>query len=153
MVATVAAILKDTDCPARRLEIEITESTPIVDDARANSQINGLQQLDVQVALDDFGTGYASLMYWRRFGFDQLKIDRQFVKDFDRTDEAKTLVQSIILTSRALGLAVPAEGVENKAQHNFLRTAGCDRLQGFLFSRPITDRELTQMILRPDIAA
>ena len=65
--------------------------------------------MGVKVALDDFGTGYANLMYLRRFGFDKLKIDRQFVKDFDRADEAKTLIQSIIMMSRALGLAVTAE--------------------------------------------
>jgi diguanylate cyclase (GGDEF)-like protein len=153
MVATVAAILKETGFPAHRLEIEVTESILIVDETRADLQIKGLQNLGVKVALDDFGTGYASLIYLRRFGFDKLKIDRQFVTDFDSADEAKTLVETIVAMSRALGLAVTAEGVENKAQHAFLRAVGCDRLQGFLFSRPISGRELTAMVERQAAAA
>jgi diguanylate cyclase (GGDEF)-like protein len=153
MVATVAAILKETGFPAHRLKIEVTESILIVDETRADLQIKGLQNLGVKVALDDFGTGYASLIYLRRFGFDKLKIDRQFVTDFDSADEAKTLVETIVAMSRAFGLAVTAEGVENKAQHAFLRAVGCDRLQGFLFSRPISGRELTAMVERQAAAA
>jgi diguanylate cyclase (GGDEF)-like protein len=146
VVATVAAVLAETGLPPARLEIELTESILIADEERADEQIKGLQALGVKVALDDFGTGYSSLLYLRRFGFDKLKIDRQFVQDSEKADEARTLVSQIIAMSRALGLDVTAEGVENETQHAFLRDAGCDRLQGYLFSRPITGPALARMM-------
>ncbi len=152
VVATVAAVLAESGLPPHRLEIELTESILIADEERADQQIKGLQALGVKVALDDFGTGYSSLLYLRRFGFDKLKIDRQFVQDSEKADEAHTLVSQIIAMSRALGLDVTAEGVENETQHAFLRDAGCDRLQGYLFSRPLTGPGLTQMMADAEAA-
>jgi EAL domain-containing protein (putative c-di-GMP-specific phosphodiesterase class I) len=146
MVETVERLLREYRFPASRLEIELTESVLVADDARADTQIRGLQKLGVKVALDDFGTGYASLLYLRQFGFDKLKIDRQFVMDSDTSVEARAMVISITSMSRTLGLDVTAEGVENAAQHEFLRIAGCDRLQGYLFSRPITPTQISAFI-------
>jgi EAL domain-containing protein (putative c-di-GMP-specific phosphodiesterase class I) len=98
--------------------------------------------LGAKVWLDDFETGYASLIYLRRFGFDNLKIDRQFINDIEGDDDAKTLVESIVWMSQALGLKVTAEGVENDDKHAFLKSARCDRLQGFHFSEPLRQNEM-----------
>jgi len=143
IVATVERLLKECSFPGDRLEIELTESLLIADEVRADVHIRGLQHLGVKVALDDFGTGYASLIYLRHFGFDKLKIDRSFVNDIDTSADARAMITSITAMSRALGLEVTAEGVETTIQHDFLRTVGCHRLQGFLFSKAITAAELS----------
>jgi len=153
MVATVTRLLRECDFPARRLEIELTESILVTDEARADIQMKGLQNLGVKLALDDFGTGYASLLYLRQFGFDKLKIDRNFVKDVDTSIQSKAMVISITSMSRALGLDVTAEGVENAAQREFLSVAGCDRLQGFHFSAAIPAERLSQFLHAHEAAA
>ena len=146
MVATIERLLRECDFPADRLEVELTESILVADEMRADEQMKGLQALGIKVALDDFGTGYASLLYLRQFGFDKLKIDRNFVKDVDTSIQSKAMVISITSMSRALGLDVTAEGVENAAQHEFLKVAGCDRLQGFYFSQPVSAAALTSFL-------
>ena len=146
VVGIVETLLNDTGFPASRLELEVTESVLITDEARADSQIKALQGIGVKIALDDFGTGFASLLYLRRFGFDRLKIDQQFVKDSDTSADVRAMIVSIASMSRALGLDVTAEGVENRDQHQFLQIAGCDRLQGFLFSRPISAGRLSAFL-------
>jgi diguanylate cyclase (GGDEF)-like protein len=146
IVSTVVEILQETGFPPGRLEIELTESILVADEEKADLQIRALRALGVRVALDDFGTGYSSLLYLRRFGFDKLKIDRSFVQDSDSAFEAKTMITSIVGMSRSLGLTVTAEGVENSAQHAFLRSAGCDQLQGFLFSGPISAGDLSALV-------
>lgn len=144
--ATVARVIKDTGFPPNLLEIELTESSLIADEARARAQITALQALGVKVALDDFGTGYSSLLYLRRFSFDKIKLDRSFVLDSDKSHEARTLVAGITTMAHDLGLAVTAEGVENAEQARFLQEAGCDRLQGFFFSRPVPADDVRRFI-------
>ena len=146
MVGTVRRVLAEEGFPLSRLEIELTESVLVADEARAVSQIQGLQNLGVKVSLDDFGTGYASLLYLRQFGFDKLKIDRNFVKDLDTSVEAQAMVMAMITMSNSLDLGITAEGIENSEQFDFLRIAGCDRLQGFYFSKPLSAHELDRFL-------
>ncbi len=146
MVETVRRVLAEEGFPLSRLEIELTESVLVADEARAVSQIQGLQNLGVKVSLDDFGTGYASLLYLRQFGFDKLKIDRNFVRDLDTSVEAQAMVMAMITMSNSLDLGITAEGVENLEQFDFLRLAGCDRLQGFYFSRPLSADDLNRFL-------
>ena len=146
MVETVRRVLAEEGFPLSRLEIELTESVLVADEARAVSQIRGLQNLGVKVSLDDFGTGYASLLYLRQFGFDKLKIDRNFVRDLDTSVEAQAMVMAMITMSNSLDLGITAEGVENLEQFDFLRIAGCDRLQGFYFSRPLSADDLNRFL-------
>jgi len=142
MVETVRRVLAEEELPLSRLEIELTESVLVADEARAVSQIEGLQNLGVKVSLDDFGTGYASLLYLRQFGFDKLKIDHNFVKDLDTSVEA----QAMITMSNSLDLGITAEGVENWEQFDFLGIAGCDRLQRFYFSKPLPAADLERFL-------
>ena len=130
-----------------RVQIEITE-TAIFDDAdRAADTLYKLRQMGFRIALDDFGTGYSSLYNIRKFALDCLKIDRSFIDGMGRERESAAIVHSIIHLGRALGLGVVAEGVETVGQLQALRVAGCSHMQGYFFSRPVSQaaaREIAQ---------
>jgi diguanylate cyclase (GGDEF)-like protein/PAS domain S-box-containing protein len=132
----VADALAITKLHPSRLEIEITEGVFIEDADRAVGILSGLRALGVRLCLDDFGTGYSSLSYLRMFQFDNIKIDRSFVRDLDTNREAATIVSAIINLGHNLGLSVTVEGVETWQQTAFLLAQGSDQLQGFLLGRP-----------------
>jgi len=138
LLSSVAEALSAADLAPARLELEITESVPLLDSAANLATLQQLRDLGVRIALDDFGTGYASLAYLQRFRFDQLKIDRSFVKRATEGGEALTIVRAVVGMARALGIATTAEGVETREQLDLLRTEQCDRVQGYLFSTPIS---------------
>jgi diguanylate cyclase (GGDEF)-like protein len=148
VVATVREILCDSGFPPERLEIEITETVLLADEKRADGQIRALQDMGVKVALDDFGSGYSSLMYLRKFGFDNLKIDRSFIEDIGKSPESAVVLESVIQLGLDLHLRITAEGIETVAQHQWLETSGCHRLQGYLFSRPLAAEQLSAFIAR-----
>jgi EAL domain-containing protein (putative c-di-GMP-specific phosphodiesterase class I) len=97
-----------------------------------------MREMGVTVAMDDFGTGYSSLAYLRRFPITALKVDRQFVMNTPHDQDATSITQAIIAMAQRLKLATIAEGVETQAQLQFLRAAGCNKMQGYLFSPPLT---------------
>lgn len=146
VVEVVRDVLNETQFPAQRLEIELTESVLLADEKRANEQMRGLQNLGVKVALDDFGTGYSSLSYLRRFGFDKLKIDRSFIESAGAPQDSTVILASIIKLGQDLDLTITAEGVETEQQRRWLQHSGCHQLQGYLFSRPITADEMTAFL-------
>ncbi|MGE0705525.1 MAG: putative bifunctional diguanylate cyclase/phosphodiesterase [Vicinamibacterales bacterium] len=122
------------------LELEITESTAM--HARAAAQIlRQLKTLGIRLSIDDFGTGYSSLSRLHRLPIDGLKIDRSFIEGIE-TGESGTLIEAIVLMAHSLGLIVTGEGVETDGQRTFLEERGCDRLQGFLFCRPLPPEDL-----------
>jgi diguanylate cyclase (GGDEF)-like protein/PAS domain S-box-containing protein len=123
--------------PCDRLTIEITESVLMADHDAVLEFLRELRELGVRIALDDFGTGFSSLSYLRQFRMDVLKIDRSFIGDLEHNNTDLGLVASIVSMGRILGLDVVAEGVETDAQLNCLKQAGCDLIQGFLFSKPL----------------
>jgi Amt family ammonium transporter len=135
-VETVTNALKDSGLPPERLEIEITESVLIDDDARAIALLNHLKGLGVRVALDDFGTGYSSLGYLSRFPFDTIKIDRSFLKNIRTGEDALAIVDTIIRLGRALNMNIVAEGVEHIEELKLLAERGCHEIQGFILARP-----------------
>jgi diguanylate cyclase (GGDEF)-like protein/PAS domain S-box-containing protein len=139
---TVQAVLAETGVPGERLELEITESTVMHGVDAAIQTLAKLKAMGVRLAIDDFGTGYSSLAYLRRFPIDRLKIDRSFLADVDTDSDAAALVTSIVLLGRSLGLQLVAEGVENFAQAQFLRTLECERVQGFHFYQPVSAEEV-----------
>lgn len=121
----------------KRMEIEITESMALADVAQSIETVRQLKSIGATIAVDDFGTGHSSLSYLRRFDVDHLKIDRSFVAGISTESSDETIVKAIIAMGHSLGLTVVAEGVENREQFEFLRNHGCDRVQGYLFSRPV----------------
>jgi diguanylate cyclase (GGDEF)-like protein/PAS domain S-box-containing protein len=121
----------------KHIEIEITESMALADIAQGVETVRQLKKIGASIAVDDFGTGHSSLNYLRRFDVDHLKIDRSFVAGIGNESSDETIVKAIIAMGHSLGLTVIAEGVENRGQLDFLRAHNCDRVQGYLFSRPV----------------
>ncbi|MEK1895772.1 MAG: EAL domain-containing protein [Rhizobium sp.] len=148
LVDTVNGVLVRTGLDPARLELEITESVLINDAAAALEILNGLKSLGVRIAMDDFGTGYSSLGYLNSFPFDKIKIDRSFIGDMSSKDKSGAIVKSVISLGQSLNMVTTAEGVETIEQATFLTNEGCDQLQGFYFSKPVTASELTAFIDR-----
>jgi EAL domain-containing protein (putative c-di-GMP-specific phosphodiesterase class I) len=130
-------ILRETGISGDVLTLEITENTLMSASGQAVSILRELKDTGVCIAIDDFGTGYSSLSYLKRFPIDALKIDRSFVFDLPHDKESVAITRSILALARNLGLRVLAEGVETRSQLEFLTAEGCDRIQGFYFSRPV----------------
>jgi diguanylate cyclase (GGDEF)-like protein len=134
---TVKAVLDDTGFDPKLLELELTESLLMDDIARSKTILAELKTLGVSVALDDFGTGYSSLSYLKGFQLDTLKIDRAFTSELTTSETNASIVHATIGLAKGLRLRTVAEGVETRAQADFLVKHGCDVLQGFLFARPM----------------
>lgn len=144
LLNVVRSALEANALPSRLLMLEITESAIMEETAQALRILADLKALGVSIALDDFGTGYSSLAYLKRFPIDQLKIDRSFVQDVTREPDAAAIVRAIIAMAKSLRLQTVAEGVETVDQREFLKQAGCDLMQGFLFSRPLPATEFVE---------
>lgn len=134
---TVAAVLADTGFDPKLLELELTESLLMDDVERSQTVVSELKSLGVSIALDDFGTGYSSLSYLKGFHLDTLKIDRSFTSEIMTSDTNASIVRATIGLAKGLHLRTVAEGVETRAQADFLAKHGCEVLQGFLFARPM----------------
>ncbi len=145
-VGVVRKALAASGLPPHRLEIEITESLFIDASPKALRNLETLRQMGIRVALDDFGTGYSSLAYLRQFPFDTLKIDRAFVRELVTQHDARAIVRSIVELAAALGMSTVAEGVEEPAQYELLRRAGCAVVQGFLIARPMPIANVVEML-------
>ncbi len=145
-IQTVKGILKDTGLDPSYLDIEITESTAMRDIDRSVPHLKGLHELGISLSIDDFGTGYSSLNYLKRFPVHKLKIDKSFIHGIteDRNDQA--IVRAVIAMGHNLGMTVIAEGVETKEQYEFLKTADCDEVQGFLFSEPVPADQVRMLL-------
>jgi diguanylate cyclase (GGDEF)-like protein len=130
------AVLLETGLPAKRLELEITESTFIADKAKALHALRQVKALGVFLAIDDFGVGYSSFDTLRTFPFDKIKIDGCFTRDADRSSEARAILRSVLALGRSLGIPVLAEGVETSAQLALLRAEGCAEAQGYHLGKP-----------------
>jgi len=137
LVDHVAGVLEATGLDPACLKLEITESVLMHDAQHTAGELSRLKALGVKIAIDDFGTGYSSLSYLRQLPIDHLKIDRSFISGDDVNGESQEIVKSIIALARSLGLTVIAEGVEHQDQLEKLRSADCDKAQGFMFSRPV----------------
>jgi len=134
--SVVHEILFETELPAGRLELEITETALVRDLNRALATLRRIKMLGVRIAMDDFGTGYSSLSNLRAFPFDKIKIDGSFIKSVNVNDQGAAIVRSVLGLGRALKLVVLAEGVETTAEFDFLKTENCNEVQGFLLGRP-----------------
>ena len=132
----VSAALRESGLEPRSLELEITESTTMLNTDRTIATLLELRDLGVRIAIDDFGTGHSALSYLRRFPIDRVKIDREFIQEIETSRSNRAIVSAIVAMAHGLDLFVTAEGVETEAQVNFLREQKCEEVQGFLFGRP-----------------
>jgi diguanylate cyclase (GGDEF)-like protein len=137
----VATVLREAELAPQYLELELTESILIQDARDAMQRLQALAQLGVRLAIDDFGTGYSSLAYLKRFPIGRLKIDRTFVSGLPMEESDAAIVRAVIQLGRAMRLQIVAEGVETQEQHDFLRAAGCDFFQGYLFAPALLANE------------
>ena len=142
----VAGALREHGLAPRRLELEITEGVLLNDTDETLSVLHRLRDLGVRIAMDDFGTGYSSLVYLQKFPFDKVKIDRSFVRHLGTDRNAEAIIRAVVGMSRALGLRVNAEGVEEEEQADLLRLEGCQEVQGYLFGKPMPARELAALV-------
>ncbi len=130
----------------RHLKFELTENSLIDDSQQTIDILNRLRKLGVQLCIDDFGTGYSSLVYLKNLPVDILKIDRGFVIDVAKSHQSQAITKSIVDLAHSLNLKVTAEGVENKAQLDFLESINCDQIQGYYVSRAVTSKEFLELI-------
>ncbi|NQY88943.1 MAG: EAL domain-containing protein [Colwellia sp.] len=140
--------LLEANIPANRLELEITEGVLMIGQTYIDDALVRLHKLGVKLSMDDFGTGYSSLSYLRQYAFDILKIDRSFINGITSKKGDCDLVKATIAMAHSLGLKVVAEGVETKAQCEQLNQFGCDYLQGYYFSKPITAKQLLNFFVK-----
>jgi diguanylate cyclase (GGDEF)-like protein len=141
IVGTVDTVIRDAGLAPGLLELELTESMSIDCPERSADLMGRLRALGVTLSLDDFGTGYSSLSYLKRLPVDKLKIDRSFVQDMHQSAESMAMVKAIIAMAHSLHLEVIAEGVELQEQLDGLRAAGCDQIQGFYTSQPLSPED------------
>ena len=135
-VRTVKSALGSSGLDPRLLELEIIENAIMDHGTDTTATLDAIRNMGVQLAIDDFGTGYSSLSYLKRLPIDTVKIDQSFVVDLPGDPDAGAIVRAIIALAHNLGLKVLAEGVETRAQFEYLRGQGCDQAQGYFFGRP-----------------
>jgi predicted signal transduction protein with EAL and GGDEF domain len=149
---TIKSVLADTGLDPHRLELEITEGVLIADEDRTLATLVELRRCGVRIAMDDFGTGYSSLSYLRRFPFDKIKIDQSFIRQVPENEESAAIVRAIITLGNCLGMTTTVEGVETAEQLAFTSSEGCDHVQGFHLSRPLTAGAFADFLRRREVA-
>ncbi|QIG99576.2 EAL domain-containing protein [Bradyrhizobium sp. 6(2017)] len=152
LLALITDALRQSGLPARRLELEITETLLLEKSSQVLATLHALRALGVRMSMDDFGTGYSSLSYLRSFPFDKIKIDQSFVRDLGANPDAQAIVRSIVSLGMGLGVTITAEGVETEAELSCLRAEGCHEGQGFLFSRARPNTEVISLLKAQRVA-
>lgn len=142
----VSNLLQVYRLPARSLELEVTETGLMEDISTAAQHLLSLRRAGALIAIDDFGTGYSSLSYLKSLPLDKIKIDKSFVQDLLQDEDDATIVRAIIQLGKSLGMQVIAEGVETAEQEAYIIAEGCNEGQGYLYSKPLPARELTQYL-------
>jgi len=149
LVETVLVTLRSVGLPARRLDLEVTESVLIDDSAGALAVLGELRANDIGVSLDDFGTGFASLAYLNDFPFSKVKIDRKFALNIDQSPRTSAIIAGVAKITRDLRIELVAEGIETENQLEHMRGFGINAVQGFLYSGPLPAHELRRLITKP----
>ena len=152
LVQAVTGALAASGLPPRRLELEITETGHLVDNQSTLAVLHQLRNLGVCIATDDFGTGYSSLSYLQNFPFDRIKIDCSFVKNITESAASLNIVRAVVVLANGLGIPATAEGVENMAQLDHIRSEGCTEMQGFLLSEPLPAGEIKRLFLAQQVS-
>ncbi|MBZ0215360.1 MAG: EAL domain-containing protein [Fimbriimonadaceae bacterium] len=142
----VSGALAATGFDPTRLELEITENVLLLESRETNDALYHFKTLGISIVLDDFGTGYSSLSYLRKYPFDKLKIDRNFIADMGHDADSNAIVQAVISLGKSLGMRLNAEGVETHLQADVLCLEGCDELQGYFFGKPMMFSYLEKLV-------
>lgn len=142
--------LLDTGLPASRLEIEVTESGIIHDQAHTIQILRQIRTLGVKIAMDDYGTGYSSLATLQMFPFDKIKIDRSFIAQLPEDRHSVAIVRATVVLAQAIDIPVLAEGVETLSHVTFLNEEGCRELQGYYFGKPVPEADLRASLASDD---
>jgi diguanylate cyclase (GGDEF)-like protein/PAS domain S-box-containing protein len=155
LALSVVSALGQSGLAASRLELEITETVLLQDDRAVLDALHQFRDLGVRICMDDFGTGYSSLSYLRSFPFDKIKIDRSFISELGRKNDAVAIIRAVMELGSSLGMTTTAEGVETEEQLEILRAEGCRQAQGYLFSQAIPVLEIPSLLrrLQPRIRA
>jgi PAS domain S-box-containing protein len=147
LASQIGQILQQTGVSPRCLDLEITETIAMGDVRHSSVALAQLKALGTRLSIDDFGTGYSSLSRLQRFPVDTLKIDRAFISRMDSDLETYEIVRIIVMLAQSLGLKVVAEGVETWEQVDMLKQIGCELAQGYLFSKPVSQQEIQQLLM------
>ena len=145
---SIIAAVKQRNVPLSMLELELTEGTLMKDAASTVKTLKRLTQAGFDIAVDDFGTGYSSLSYLQKFPLSALKIDRSFVHGIENAHGSSSICNAIVALAHGLGMKVIAEGVETKQQLEYLRSIGCEEIQGYLFAKPMSAADASEFLLR-----
>jgi EAL domain-containing protein (putative c-di-GMP-specific phosphodiesterase class I)/GGDEF domain-containing protein len=145
-VDSVRAILEEIPAPSTQLELEVTESVLLDDEELFAERVGQLKAIGARIAIDDFGTRYTGFNVLKRLPLDTMKIDRCFIQGIDRSEDMRSLCQTIIAMARQLKLRTVAEGVEEPGELEVLREIGCDAAQGYLLQRPAPASEFTDFL-------
>jgi diguanylate cyclase (GGDEF)-like protein len=146
LVQVVIGALAQSGIPARRLELEITESVLLQDDDMTLAMLHQLRSLGMCISMDDFGTGYSSLSYLRRFPFDKIKIDQSFIRDLAKRHDSTAIVRAVASLARSLKITAVAEGVETVDQLEQAHAEGCTQAQGYLFAPPVPAGKIPELL-------
>jgi diguanylate cyclase (GGDEF)-like protein/PAS domain S-box-containing protein len=144
----ITKILDKADLPANYLELELTEAVTMHDPDNIYRVMDNLDTRGIRLSIDDFGTGYSSLSYLKKFKVYKLKIDQSFIRDIHTDPEDKAIVNAIINMAHSLGMQTIAEGVETVEQLNYLQEQGCDEVQGYYYSKPLSSKEFELFVKR-----
>jgi diguanylate cyclase (GGDEF)-like protein len=146
-IVTLVSALTQANLAPERLELEVTETVFLELTGTTQKVLHQIQSLGVKLAMDDFGTGYSSLGYLRRADFDTLKIDRSFVSSISsQNPESTAIIRAVVALAGSLGMKTVAEGVSTEEQLQLVRQLGCDKIQGFIFSRPVSGATVKAML-------
>ena len=143
LLAVLTTCLEETELPSGLLELELSETSLQSGTDEAIEILEGLKELGVSIALNSFGTGYSSLSYLKRLPINTLTIDRSFISEIKSQDENCVIIDAVIAVGHALGLSIVADCVETEIQCEYLKSKGCDVMQGFLFSKPLSVDDMT----------
>ncbi|MGJ8537058.1 MAG: putative bifunctional diguanylate cyclase/phosphodiesterase [Parasphingopyxis sp.] len=148
---TIIETLVNTGMVARRLELEITESVLLDKNPHTNSLLRQLQKMGLRLCLDDFGTGFSSLTYLRSWEFDTIKIDKSFIRNIGNSPTDQKIIGAVVQLAKSLDVATVAEGVETEEQLSRVREAGCCRVQGYYYARPMTAAQATERLAQEEL--
>lgn len=148
LIDRISNILKLSGLEAKYLELELTESMALIDEQKAILKMEQIRALGVKIAVDDFGTGYSSLSYLKFLPIDILKLDRSFVLEIENDEISRNIILTIIQLAQILNIQTVAEGVETKKQIEVLKEMGCDRIQGYYYSKALPAGEIEALYMK-----